>query len=304
MCRDKSTKESTRIAHYWDDLVTGAPERPGERVSAEIDPTLVQTIAWLERIDDAQPASAEFSRQFERQFLQTVGAAPAHSRPLQEQFAGRLPAIPVHRDHHQGNHRGLPLPAPSHRRHKAGGYGRDSRGWRLQVSFAAAVLLVVSIVAIYYVFERREGPRETNVILAPSIAIDVPMDRGNAERSGVMPGPGITDDLTLSWSFEAGRDGISAPAVVGDTIFVTNWLDPVGVSADQGSVIAIDASTGSERWRFPTEHPTSATPAVAAGIVYAGDAGGNVYALDARTGEQHWRERAAKRMDFGTGGGG
>jgi outer membrane protein assembly factor BamB len=105
-----------------------------------------------------------------------------------------------------------------------------------------------------------------------------------------MPGPGIADDLTLSWSFEAGRDGISAPAVVGDTIFLTSWMDPIGDSADQGSVIAVDASTGSERWRFPTVHATSTTPAVAGGIVYAGDAGGIVYALDGSTGEERWRK--------------
>jgi outer membrane protein assembly factor BamB len=109
-----------------------------------------------------------------------------------------------------------------------------------------------------------------------------------------MPGPGITDDLSVRWSFEVGRDGISAPAVVGDTIFVTSWMDPIGVSDDQGSVIAIDASAGSERWRLPTEHPASTTPAVAGGIVYAGDIGGIVYALDASTGAERWRKELTR----------
>jgi outer membrane protein assembly factor BamB len=155
---------------------------------------------------------------------------------------------------------------------------------------AAVLLLVVSLVGQHYVSERRGESPGTNVILAPSSIEDVPMDRGNAERSGVMPGPAISDGLALSWSFEVGRDGISAPVVVGDTIFVTSGLDPIGTSADQGSVLAIDASNGSERWRFPTEHAISATPAVAGGIVYAGDVGGTVYALDAKTGEERWRK--------------
>ena len=77
---------------------------------------------------------------------------------------------------------------------------------------------------------------------------------------------------------------------MGSSIFVTSGLDQVGDSADQGAIIAIDVSTGSERWRFPTEHAMGATPAVAGGIVYAGDAGGVVYALDASTGEERWRK--------------
>jgi outer membrane protein assembly factor BamB len=287
MWRNRPTPESIRLAHYWDDLVTGAPELPHERDAADIDVTLVQTITWLERIDDAQPASADFSRKFETQFLQSIGA----TSPRLERSAGTLLSFPDHRD--QREVRAPRSATTSHGRPLVGqdvsARHRVNGNWRILVSVAAAVLLVVSLVAIYYVLERREGLRDPNVILAPSTAIDVPMDRGNPARSGVMPGPGVSHGLESSWHFEAGRGGISAPAVVGDTVFIAGGSDAGGNADTQGSIVAIDASNGDERWRFPAKHVTSGTPAVAGGIVYAGDIGGIVYALDAEKGEEIWR---------------
>jgi outer membrane protein assembly factor BamB len=268
-----------RVARYWDDLVTGA----SERVDADIDPTLVQTIGWLERTDDAQPASAEFSRRFESQFLQSVDTtSPRLQRPAAERV------ISAHPDRHQGNHRGLPLPdEKSSHRHRAVGH---DWGGRILISAAAVLVLVVALAAMYYELEHREGSRNSNVILAPSSSIDVPMDRGDAARSGVMPGPSVANGLESIWHVEAGRSGVSAPAVVGDTVFVTSGAEIGSGPGDRGAIIAVDAQTGSERWRFPVEHAAGDTPAVAGGIVYAGDTGGIVYALDAETGKELWRQ--------------
>lgn len=291
MWSDKKTSESTRVGRYWDNLVTGASTHPGEDVAGAIDPTLVQTISWLERVDDAQPASAEFSRQFEAQFLQAIGTAPGSTTRRWERPARPLPTFPVQRDFSQDHHVKVPLPPSDFSgKHNAGSYSRFGEARWIAIAAAFVLLLVISLAGQHYLSERRGESPDPNVILAPSISIDVPMDRGNPARSGIMPGPGISDELSVYWSFEAGLGAISAPAIAGDTIFVTNWSDPIGVTGDQGAVIAIDASTGIERWRLPTDHPTSATPAVAGGIVYAGDAGGTVYALDASTGEERWRK--------------
>lgn len=282
MWSDRSTQDATRVARYWDQLVTGGTNRPDELLESEIDSTLAQTIAWLERVDDAQMASAEFSRRFESQFLQTIGAAS----PQIDHSARNRVAIAGNRTHQPANRRGLPLPGASERRQRAGGYGWNQR---VLFSVAAAAVLIVSLVAIYYAFERRDGSRDSNVILAPSTSIDVPMDRGNAARSGVMPGPGIEHGLVSKWQFAAGRSRVSAPAVAGDTVFITSGSEVGGGSENQGAISAIDATTGSERWRFPTEHAAGTTPAVAHGIVYAGDTGGVFYALDAGTGQELWR---------------
>lgn len=283
MWSEKPASAEARVARYWDDLVTGAPLPPGHDAVDDIDPTLAQTISWLERMDDAQPASAEFARRFETQFLHSIGAASPHA----DRSRGSMAAISAHRSHQQGNHREQPRPGSEARRDRTGGYGWNARVLILSV---AAVVLVVSLVAVSYMFERRGGPHDTNVILAPSSAIDVPMDRGDAARSGVMPGPSVANGLESSWQFEAGRSGISAPAVVGDTVFITSGAEIGSGSGDRGSIIAVDAQTGDERWRFPVEHAAGGTPALAGGIVYAGDTGGVVYALDAETGKELWRQ--------------
>ena len=77
-----------------------------------------------------------------------------------------------------------------------------------------------------------------------------------------------------------------------------------------GYLYAVDAATGSQRWRFQTlstsvsnggtyideSDGTSrgaivASPAVAGGMVYFGDGAGYFYALDAITGTQRWSRR-------------
>ncbi len=277
MWSEKPASAEARVARYWDDLVTGAP------AATDIEPSLQQTIAWLERIDDARPASAEFSRRFETQFLSAIGAANSRAEASTEPLVWR----PKQRDSHKSNNRGVPLPGSGDRLRRAGGYGWNQR---ILFSVAAAAVFIVSLVAIYYTFEHRDRSRDSNVILAPSSSIDVPMDRGDAARSGVMPGPGIENGLESKWRFEAGRSSVSAPAVSGDTVFITSGAEIGSGAENQGAIISIDATTGSERWRFPTQHAAGTTPAIAHGIVYAGDSGGIVYALDAGTGQELWRK--------------
>ena len=275
MWRDRPTSESTRIGLYWDAVVTGGDARSRETAVMEVDAALVQTISRLERIDDARPASADFSQTFETQFLESIGQSPAAPKP-----ANGIASLELARRPEAGG-RLLDFPV-------------ERIGWRrLLASIAAALLLFAALAGAYYlVDERREGSQvanDGNVIPAPPGEFEVPMDRGNPQRSGVLPGPGLSEQLELRWRFEAGRSGISAPALVGDTLFISGGSE-FGSEADgSGSIIAIDFVSGSERWRFPTENAAAATPAVVDGIVYASDTGGVLYALDAETGDQRWR---------------
>ncbi|MGE3796819.1 MAG: PQQ-binding-like beta-propeller repeat protein [Thermomicrobiales bacterium] len=274
MLSNRPALEARRIGRYWDSVATGTADRSRTGRDTEIDASLAETILRLEQMDDAAPASAAFSRQFEIQFQNTIiGQRAMQSAPV-------VPAPPHVQQ--EGPSRGLITLLPE----------RSGNRWLLG-SIAATVLFILAIAASSYVIsERRDREQRDDavrVISAPPIDFSVPMDRGNPARSGIMPGPGIAGTLEARWSFDAGRGGISAPALVGSTIYVTSGTEPESDLENQGSVIAIDAGTGSERWRFPTTHAASGTPAVAGGIVYAGDAGGNVYALDARTGEELWR---------------
>jgi alcohol dehydrogenase (cytochrome c) len=67
---------------------------------------------------------------------------------------------------------------------------------------------------------------------------------------------------------------------------INNWTDEVG----NGSVIAIDPSTGEHVWRFPTTDVShSGVLTTATNLLFTGSREGYFYALDARSGEMLWR---------------
>ncbi|WP_405490128.1 PQQ-binding-like beta-propeller repeat protein [Streptomyces sp. NBC_00096] len=90
----------------------------------------------------------------------------------------------------------------------------------------------------------------------------------------------------VRWHFEAPAVFLAPPAfapgaaVTGGGVYLADYL---------GTVYALDAATGSDRWRIATESRHSADPViVAAGNVHLG-AGSAVYTLDAVTGTPKWR---------------
>jgi outer membrane protein assembly factor BamB len=63
----------------------------------------------------------------------------------------------------------------------------------------------------------------------------------------------------------------------------------VYVGSSDGSVYALNASTGAKLWSYLTGlYPIRSSPAVANGVVYVGSYDGNVYALSASTGAKLW----------------
>ncbi|MFD9306738.1 PQQ-binding-like beta-propeller repeat protein, partial [Streptomyces sp. NPDC060048] len=90
----------------------------------------------------------------------------------------------------------------------------------------------------------------------------------------------------VRWHFEAPAVFLAPPAfapgaaVTGGGVYLADYL---------GTVYALDAVTGKDRWRIATEPRPSADPVlVAAGNVHLG-AGSAVYTLDAVTGTPKWR---------------
>ncbi|RSS82347.1 serine/threonine protein kinase [Streptomyces sp. WAC06614] len=90
----------------------------------------------------------------------------------------------------------------------------------------------------------------------------------------------------VRWHFEAPAVFMApptfapGPAVTGGGVYLADYL---------GTVYALDAATGSDRWRIATEPRPSAEPViVAGGSVHLG-AGSAVYTLDAVTGTPKWR---------------
>ncbi|WP_030898055.1 PQQ-binding-like beta-propeller repeat protein [Streptomyces sp. NRRL F-5126] len=90
----------------------------------------------------------------------------------------------------------------------------------------------------------------------------------------------------VNWHFEAPAVFLSAPAfapgpaVTGGGVYLADYL---------GTVYALDAATGKDRWRIATESRASVEPVlVADGNVHVGS-GSAVYTLDAVTGTPKWR---------------
>ena len=101
------------------------------------------------------------------------------------------------------------------------------------------------------------------------VALDVER-RGNFTRRAIE-----------RWSFEADEEfRYVRPAVVEGTVYIGD---------DGGTVHALAADSGGERWAFETGNLVRSSPAVADGTVYVGNDDGTVYALRTTDGEPRWR---------------
>lgn len=105
--------------------------------------------------------------------------------------------------------------------------------------------------------------------------------------------------------------GYSGPAVVGDRVYVTDYVTTGDKTADPGTrnelvgqerVHCLDAKTGKTVWKFEYDCPyrisypagPRCTPTVAGGKVYTLGAEGNLFALDAATGKVAWSRELKK----------
>ncbi|MCX5200564.1 PQQ-binding-like beta-propeller repeat protein [Streptomyces sp. NBC_00237] len=101
------------------------------------------------------------------------------------------------------------------------------------------------------------------------------------------------DSGHVRWHFEAPAVFLSppafapGPAVTGGGVYLADYL---------GTVYALDASTGKDRWRIATESRQSIEPVlVAGGHVHVGS-GSALYTLDAVTGTPKWRFAAGGEL--------
>ena len=89
---------------------------------------------------------------------------------------------------------------------------------------------------------------------------------------------GITTDGEELWSYEMEGAVVASPLLSedGNTMFAGS----IG-----NDFVALDVSTGEQRWSFQAADSIWGTPALANGLLYLADVGGNLYALDPATGE-------------------
>jgi len=82
---------------------------------------------------------------------------------------------------------------------------------------------------------------------------------------------------------------LSSPAV---------WRDAVYFGSGDGNVYALDAATGSLKWKLPTGDVVHASPAIADGRLFIGSWDSYFYALDASTGKELWRFKTGEDPDI------
>ena len=127
--------------------------------------------------------------------------------------------------------------------------------------------------------------------LAQKKSAEVPMYRGNAARTGVMPGPAPDDanGVEIIWQYDIDSFMLFSPAVADGIAYVVNQ----GESDDGSTISAVSVDDGSELWRIATDDYLS-SPAVADGVVFSGGSspdfdGSLLYALNAEDGTELWR---------------
>ncbi len=109
-------------------------------------------------------------------------------------------------------------------------------------------------------------------------AVDVVAYRGDAARSGNMPGPGPEGTPRILWTFKAGAPIGSQAVVVGTTVYV--------VSTD-GTLHAVDLDNGTEQWSVEVGADALGSPEIADGLLIVGaDDGAHAFALD--DGAERW----------------
>lgn len=103
--------------------------------------------------------------------------------------------------------------------------------------------------------------------------------RGNHQLTGVSQS-GVSNELRLLWTFEAGDAIESSAAVVGGTVFV---------GSQKGELVALSLENGAVYWRYGAGNAIGeSSPAWSDGSVYIGDLGGVLHAVNARDGSRRW----------------
>ena len=117
------------------------------------------------------------------------------------------------------------------------------------------------------------------------------MFRGNSAHTGVSTARFFGGQGGIKWSTKTGGGVRSTPAVTATRVFA---------GSDDGTLYALDRSTGSVVWRFAAGDAVSASPAIERGLVIAATLGGRIFAVDERNGQLRWSMRTGAALPLNT----
>jgi outer membrane protein assembly factor BamB len=176
---------------------------------------------------------------------------------------------------------------------------------RKALAAAAVVLLLLAGALVGYVLYKRHEARnirgsstqEFVTTEAPkpvhrTPAIVWPTYGYDAERVKAVTGFHLRPPYRVQWAFRARKLLEFPPVIAYGKLYIAN---------NAGSVFAIEARTGNQKWRYNSKRCTAASPAVANGIVYivflnrppcnsqSSNLDGQLVALHARGGRVQWK---------------
>jgi len=76
------------------------------------------------------------------------------------------------------------------------------------------------------------------------------------------------------------------------------WEGAVYFGSGDGNIYALDAATGTLKWKFKTGDVVHASPAIAYGKVYIGSWDSYFYALDAASGKEFWKYKTGEDQEI------
>ena len=253
------------INQFWDDFVAG------RQAPTDLDVHSAEAIAALHSLNTASTPEAARERVRQRISSETN---------LKESKMSALTLAPP------GSNGRVALPLSW--RQQAGSFTpRFNR--RTMLAAAAVLLILLGSIGSYFTLGPGQdrffgGGSDTAPALIPAQqatpGTDWPMYRGNAGRTGVMPGTGPKIMPGEVWRVQLDGSAFRSPIVVGDTAYV---------GTAQGILYALGAATGTEKWQFQGDSALEMTPAYLDGVVYVPSQLGTLYAIDAATGEAKWQ---------------
>ena len=162
---------------------------------------------------------------------------------------------------------------------------------RSRLARAALAIAPLLVIAFWILWEYTglppDPPQPSTTIGDTSAAVipgDWPQAGGGATNGSAAVGSSlpVSPEPETRWEYAAGAPILTSPAVVGNRVYLT---------AEDGSVVALDRDAGAVIWRYESGLPAAVTPAVSDGLVYVVFKPGVVTALDDESGEVAWSKR-------------
>jgi len=260
--------------------------------------------------------------------MRSGGLSPAACGHAAPRWHVRPPsgARPILTTHQPSGHRGR-LTSDTIRRSRLGMH--TERPWGPVLAIAAAASLALAGCAA-----ATAGPtspptpasvatRSAEPTPPPIFLGSVPTYRGNAARTGEMPGPGPAGEPHILWSFQAGGSFATASVVDAGVVYAVSWDGAVHalalatgterwtaklaarvdaspllfegkliVADENGTIHALSEVDGAPGWTFATDGPVSGSPAADGDRIVVATQAGSVYALDAGSGSVDWKVAA------------